>query len=185
MTHFSLSTSLGAFAVASLLGITVPAWVNANEVTPPVLMAQRQTLTEAQVKNLLATLRTAEDAEDIEQLKSLLAPFIVSEITVESGANSTTQVMEGISSHSQLWEAIYRLIESQDLLNEKTEIRFVDDGKMAVVTRFSVETLTLTDQRQMMALAKDVIRIALIDGEPKIVSVKTNGWLESRPSDEE
>ncbi len=179
MSFFCLPVRLGAIAILTLIS---PVAV-AQSLTPPVTFAQAQTLLDEEtVESLMEQVKAAEYAEDVDQLASFLAPFVFSEITVESGDRRITQTMEGAEAHEATWRKVYAQIKEQELLNEKINIRIVEDGQLAIVTRFSVETLTLEDQRQMMAMAKEVVRVALIGGKPKIISVNTSGWLEERPS---
>jgi hypothetical protein len=129
----------------------------------------------------MAQIRQAEAAEDVETLMSFLAPFVVSDVTVESGNQRTTRTIEGLSAHRDILQNSYGRSASKEVLNEKMTVRFDDDGNIAVVTRYTIQTADLTDNRRVVSMAKDVIRFALVDGQPKVISVVTDGWSEPRP----
>ena len=78
-------------------------------------------------------------------------------------------------------QASYDKRVSNEILNETIGVRFDDDGNIAVVTRYTIETLELTDNQRLMSMGKDVIRFALVDGQPKVISVMVDGWSEARP----
>lgn len=136
---------------------------------------------EPQILDLMAQIRQAEAAEDVDTLMSFLAPFVVSEVTVESGEQRTARTIEGLSAHREILKNSYDRSLSKEILNEKMSVRFDDDGNIAVVTRYTIQTADLTDDRRVVSMAKDVIRFALVDGQPKVISVVTDGWSEPRP----
>ena len=51
-----------------------------------------------------------------------------------------------------------------------------------MVTRIIVEEFTTSDGREFFSSATDTFRFAWIDDQPMIVSAKSQGWIEERPS---
>lgn len=143
--------------------------------------AQPPALNEDQILALMKQISEAEAKEDVDTLMSFLAPFVVSDVTVQSGNQRTTRTVEGLSAHRQMLQSSYDQRVSNEILNENMQVDFDDDGNIAIVTRYSIETFQLKDDREFISMAKDVIRFALVDGQPKIISVVVDGWSEERP----
>jgi hypothetical protein len=173
------------FLAIAVLGInTLPSPAQSVQSPRPVPLELSQappSFNEAQILDLMTKINQAEAAEDVETLVSLLAPFVVSEVTVESGDQTTTRIIEGISAHREILTNSYARSRSKEVLDEKMSVRFDADGNIATVTRYSIETADLTDNRRMVSMGKDTIRFALVEGQPKIISVVTDGWSEERP----
>lgn len=180
---FSLNTpSLIAASVLSSCLLALPITVQAAE---PLIHAQASStingLTEANVLQAMKKISEAEKKEDINTLLSFLVPYGVSEVTVESQGNSITRNLEGVEAHRAMLEKTYQRIKSREILNEHQTIRFTPDGQLAIVTRTTVEKLTGEDGKKFIAGGIDTLRFAWIDNQPKLVSVKSQGWLEERP----
>lgn len=173
---------LMAIAVVGLCATPLRAESPLSSVSLPQKVAQADAmLTEAQVLALMETIQQAEAAEDIDTLMSFLAPFVVSEVTVQTGNQRVTRTLEGLSAHREMLKSSYDRREGNEVLDEKMSVRFDDDGNIAVVTRYNLETVSLDDNRKFVSMAKDIIRFALVDGQPKVISVTVDGWSEERP----
>jgi hypothetical protein len=182
MKFTGLPSLLLAIALGGINAVPIQAAsVTASLRVPMELTQAPPSFNETQILALMAQISQAEAAEDVDTLMSFLAPFVVSEITVESGDQRTTRTVEGLSAHRDILKKSYDRSVSKEILNEKMSVRFDDDGNIAVVTRYTIETTDLTDDRRFISMAKDVIRFALVDGQPKVISVVTDGWSEPRP----
>ncbi len=179
----SLNTlSLIAASVFSSCLLTLPSAVQAIEPTANSIVSRPTSgLTEANVLQAMKKISEAEANEDINTLLSFLVPYGVSEITVESQGNSVTRSLEGIEAHRAMLEQTYQRIKSRETLNERQTIRFTPDGQLAIVTRTTIEKLTGEDGKNFIAGGIDTLRFAWIDNQPKLVSIKSQGWLEERP----
>jgi hypothetical protein len=173
---------LMAIAVAFFCTTPLKAESPLSSVSSLQELAQANTmLTEAQVLAVMETIQQAEAAEDIDTLMSFLAPFVVSEVTVQTGNQRVTRTLEGLSAHREMLKNSYDRREANEVLNETINVHFDDDGNIAVVTRYNLETTDLEDDRKLVSMAKDIIRFALVDGQPKVISVTVDGWSEERP----
>ena len=77
----------------------------------------------------------------------------------------------------------FALVKEREILNDYMTVRITPDGKIATVTRVIFENLTTKDEQKFMVSGTDIIRFALIDNQPKIISIKSQGWLEPRPTE--
>ncbi|MFM1843264.1 MAG: hypothetical protein RLZZ490_2006 [Cyanobacteriota bacterium] len=182
MKFIGFKPLLLAIAVSALCANPINAESPLPLVSPPQEVAQTETaFDEKQILALMDQIKQAEKAEDVETLMSFLAPFVVSEVTVQTGNQSITRTIEGLSAHRAMLKASYDQREANEVLNENINVRFDDDGHIAVVTRYNLETTELSDNRKLVSMAKDVIRFALVNGQPKVISVMVDGWSEERP----
>lgn len=139
------------------------------------------TLSEEGVRQMMAKIEQAEQQEDIKALMSFLAPFIVSEITVTSDDQTVTRTLEGLSDHQNLLQQSYNRVAKREVLEKNTQIRLTEDGQLAIVKRRSLRDVTTEDKQKFISFSQDTIRVAMIGGQPKIVSISSEGWLEDRP----
>lgn len=155
----------------------------AAEPVPTQLTAQSSSqLNEENVGEVMAAIAQAESNKDIEALLKFLVPFAISEVTVESQGKSITASLEGIEAHRQLLEFTFKKVTKKEPINEHTTIRITPDGQLATVTRLIVEELVTDDGREFISSGTDIFRLAWIDGRPMVISAKSQGWLEERPS---
>lgn len=138
-------------------------------------------LTEENVLQAMKTINAAEKKEDINTLLKFLVPYGVSEVTVESQGNSITRNLEGVEAHRIMLENTFKRVKDRAVLNERQTIRFTPDGQLAIVTRTSTEKLTTEDGQQFISAGTDTFRFAWVDNQPKVISTKSQGWLEERP----
>lgn len=147
----------------------------------PLLAQANAALSEEKILSIMEQIQRAEAEEDVEALMAFLAPFVVSQVSVDSGNQRTRRTIEGLGAHRNILQASYNRSRSTEQLSERMYVRFDDDGNIAIVTRYTMETANLTDNQRIISMGKDIIRFALVDGEPKIISVVTDGWSEERP----
>ena len=166
------TTGMAMFPMESLAG-GQPRTIIAAETTGE--------LTEAKIREVMAVIEKAEKEEDIETLLTTLAPFAVSEVAVEVEEQGITRTVEGIEAHRQLLEQTFALIEKREPINQFMSIRFTADNQVAIVTRFVLEALTTTKGKSFYSSGTDIFRFAWLDGRPRIISTKSQGWIEERP----
>ena len=162
--------------------LIMPASVRANEFTSAQLLVQSTSqLTEDKIRQTMAAIEKAESSEDIEELLKFLAPFAISEVSVEYQESSITKSIEGIEAHRTFLESSFELVEDRGIINDYMSVRITPDGQLAVVKRIIVEEITTSDGREFLSSATDTFRFAWIDNQPMIVSTKSQGWIEERP----
>ncbi|MEB3310560.1 MAG: hypothetical protein VKJ02_10025 [Snowella sp.] len=174
--------NLVALGFLSSCLLTLPNAVQA--IDPPAntsLSQPKSGLTEANVLKAMEKITEAEKKEDINTLLSFLVPYGVTEITVESQGNSVTRNIEGIEAHRTMLENTYQRVKNREVLNERQTIRFTPDGQLAIVTRTTIKNVVGEDGKQFISGGIDTLRFAWIDNQPKLVSIKSQGWLEERP----
>jgi Arc/MetJ family transcription regulator len=137
-------------------------------------------LTEENVAQAMKAIGEAEKKEDVDKLLTFLVPYGVSEVTVESQGNSITRSLEGVDAHRQMLEKTFKRVKNREILNERQTIRFTPDGELAIVTRATIEKLTTEDGKQFISAGTDTFRFAWVDNQPKVISTKSQGWLEER-----
>ncbi|BFM38422.1 hypothetical protein [Synechocystis sp. LKSZ1] len=149
----------------------------------PIAQATSNTnaLSEEAIRQMMAKIEQAEQKEDIKTLMSFLAPFIVSEITVTTDEQTTTRTLEGLGEHQDLLQSSYNRVAKREVLEKNTQIRLTEDGQLAIVKRRSLRDVTTEDKKKFLSFSEDTIRVAMIGGQPKIVSIRSEGWLEERP----
>ncbi|HAC65433.1 MAG TPA: hypothetical protein DCF68_18360, partial [Cyanothece sp. UBA12306] len=94
--------------------------------------------------------------------------------------NKVTTTLEGIEEHRQLLEKNFKLIKNRETIDEYVKVKISPDGQIATATRMFVEKINLEDGRQFFTSGTDIFRFAWIDNQPKIISTKTQGWVEEK-----
>ena len=176
------SLTLLTISVISSCVLSLPHRVMAAEPSMASSVETSSKLTEENVLQAMKEISAAEKKEDINTLLGFLVPYGVSEVTVESQGNSITRNLEGVDAHRQMLEKTFKRIKNRDILNERQSVRFTPDGQLAIVTRTTIEKLTTEDGKQFISAGTDTFRFAWIDNQPKVVSTKSQGWLEERPN---
>jgi hypothetical protein len=174
------SLALLTLGVISSCVLALPHRVIAAEPTKTSSVETSSKLTEENVSQAMKAIAEAEKKEDIDTLLMFLVPYGVSEVTVESQGNSITRNLEGVDAHREMLEKTFKRVKNRDILNERQTIRFTPDGQLAIVTRSTIEKLTTEDGKQFISAGTDTFRFAWIDNQPKVISIKSQGWLEER-----
>lgn len=166
------------------LVVATPAITLAQPLNSPLLIAQEiKELDEEMIRQAMEAINEAENREDIDAMLKFLVPFSISEITVEYKGNILTTNLEGINAHRRMLKNTFALVKEREILNDYMTVRITPDGKIATVTRVIFENLTTKDEQKFMVSGTDILRFALIDNQPRIISVKSQGWLEPRPTE--
>jgi hypothetical protein len=176
------SLTLLTLGVISSCVLVLPHRVIAAEPTKTSSVETASKLTEENISQAMKAIAEAEKKEDIDTLLMFLVPYGVSEVTVESQGNSITRNLEGVEAHREMLEKTFKRVKNREILNERQTIRFSPDGQLAIVTRATIEKLTTEDGKQFISAGTDTFRFAWIDNQPKVISTKSQGWLEERPA---
>ena len=177
--HSLTLLTLGAISSCVL---ALPHQVRAAEPTKTSSVETSSKLTEENVSQAMKAIAEAENKEDIDAILMFLVPYGVSEVTVESEGNSITRNVEGVDAHRQMLETTFKRVKNREVLNERQTIRFSPDGQLAIVTRATIKKLTTEDGKQFISAGTDTFRFAWVDNQPKVISTKSQGWLEERPA---
>lgn len=176
-----LSTLLALGLSSSfLLLLTVPTQAQNLAQAKPVAASSAE-LTEASIRQVLSQLEKAEQGEDIVTMMSFVAPFAVSQVTVESDGTRVRRILEGGEDHRQALERSFKRVADRKILENKAQVRISKDGKLAIVTRNIWKEVTTEEKQNFFSFSRDSIHFALVDNQPKIVSIFSDGWLEERP----
>jgi len=176
------SLTLLTLGVISSCVLVLPHQVTAAEPSITSSSQSSSKLTEENISQAMKAIAEAEKKEDIDTLLMFLVPYGVSEVTVESQGNSITRNLEGVDAHREMLEKTFKQVKSREILNERQTIRFTPDGQLAIVTRSTIEKLTTEDGKQFISAGTDTFRFAWVDNQPKVISTKSQGWLEERPA---
>ena len=174
------SLTLLTLGVISSCVLVLPHRVIAAETTKTSSVETSSKLTEENISQAMKAIAEAEKKEDIDTLLMFLVPYGVSEVTVESQGNSITRNLEGVDAHREMLEKTFKRVKNREVLNERQTIRFSPDGQLAIVTRSTIEKLTTEDGKQFISAGTDTFRFAWVDNQPKVISTKSQGWLEER-----
>jgi len=174
------SLTLLTLGVISSCVLALPHRVIAAEPTKTSSVETSSKLTEENVSQAMKAIAEAEKKEDIDAILMFLVPYGVSEVTVESEGNSITRNVEGVDAHRQMLETTFKRVKNREVLNERQTIRFSPDGQLAIVTRATIEKLRTEDGKQFISAGTDTFRFAWVDNQPKVISTKSQGWLEER-----
>ncbi|MGK7881008.1 MAG: hypothetical protein AB4060_13040 [Crocosphaera sp.] len=181
---FNLFKPLLIANVITGLTVTIPVITYAQTPNPRILIAQEtKELDEEMIRQAMDAINEAENREDIDAMLKFLAPFSISEITVEYKGNILTTNLEGVNAHRRMLKDTFALVKQRETINDYMTVRITPDGQVGVVTRVIFENLTTKDDQSFIVSGTDIIRFAIINNQPKIISVKSQGWLEPRPTE--
>ncbi|MBE9169096.1 hypothetical protein IQ238_16755, partial [Pleurocapsales cyanobacterium LEGE 06147] len=145
------------------------------------LVAQTQgQLSEENIRQTLEAIQKAQKAKDIEGVLQYVAPFVYSEVTVESNERTLTVNLAGKDEHRELLEKTFAQIQESKALNRQIEISVTPDGQMGTATISTVKEIATQDGRRFFSSSTDTIRFGWIDEHPEIVSMTIKGWLSER-----
>lgn len=139
-------------------------------------------LTEAEIEKALASLQTATDKEDIEGVLKLMAPFVYTELILETDNGSQTQYFEGTEENRLLLKETFARIQEREDLGSQTRIRISPDGTMGIATVSSVRGLTTQDGKRFLSVGDNTFRFGRVGNRLMLVSVTIEGRLSPRPS---
>ncbi|MFM7579746.1 MAG: hypothetical protein ACKO5Q_22790, partial [Microcystaceae cyanobacterium] len=53
--------------------------------------------------------------------------------------------------------------------------------QLAIATRMTTKELTSKEGQRFISSGTDIFRIAWVNNQPKVISIKSQGWIEERP----
>lgn len=159
----------------------MPALVAPKPQSSVQLVAQTSNqLSQDSINKILKEIQAAQQQKDVEGVLKFVAPFVVSNITVESGRKQVTMELEGKDEHRQLLKETFDGIKQSEIVNQRIIINLYQDGQLGIAKVFTVKKITSKDGKQFFSSSNDTIRFALIDNQPMIVSMSIDGWLAER-----
>jgi len=170
--------------VFSLALTAIPSSVEAIPVVSSTKVAQASTqITEANVQAVVNQLQAARVSEDIEGTLKLLAPFAVTDVTVQAGNGITTVIthLEGAAAHRQMLQQSFGQVQSRKILKNYVTINLVSDD-LGIAKIYQIENLETHDGKSFVSASETILRLGRVDGQVLITSATVEGWISERPS---
>jgi hypothetical protein len=143
--------------------------------------SQSKKISEEQVKQLIENITKAGKKKDVEEISKYLAPFIYSEITVKTESASETIELNGIGEHQQYLKSEYQQVKETEELSESWQIDISADEQMAFVKRTRLVGVTTSDGRKLLISSDAKARLAIVEGELKVISMEEVAEVDLRP----
>lgn len=139
-----------------------------------------ETITEADVTQLLEKVEKALDENNFKEALKYVAPFIYSQITIKT--DSITQIIElnGVEEHRIYLEKRAQKIK-QEKIRDYDQINILPGEKMAIINSVSTRSITDEKGRRLFVIGEGKVRLGIIDGELKIISTEEIGDVDLRP----
>lgn len=151
--------------------------------SPSSLLAAKPTpsLNEENVRQVLTAIDKAIAQKDLEGVLKFVAPFVRTELTVESSAGTQITALDGKDELRDLLKVIYARIKNTNVVNQQIKIDITAGGELGIATITTVEALTTENGDRYYASSTDTFRFAWLNDRPTIVSLAIKGWLAQRP----
>jgi ketosteroid isomerase-like protein len=164
--------------------IAMPAIANPNPSSVRLLAVQpANQLTEENIRQVLTAIDKALTQKDLEGVLKFVAPFVYTEVTVESSEGTQVTPLEGKDELRNLLKAIYARIKNSNVVNQQTKIDITASGELGVATITTIEAIATEDGNRYYASSTDTLRFAWLNNQPTIVSMTIKGWLAERPAE--
>ncbi|WP_156119773.1 hypothetical protein [Leptolyngbya sp. KIOST-1] len=140
-------------------------------------------LTEANVQTVLDRLQAARDSRDVEGTLSLIAPFAVTVVTVESGngLSTVTTRLEGVEAHRQMLEQTFGQVQRRESLRNYVAIDIIDDN-FGIAKIYQMENFETSAGEMLIAASQTVLRLGRVNGQVLVTSATVDGWISPRPT---
>jgi hypothetical protein len=163
--------------------VAMPAIANPKPQAPPLLVAQPSgQLTEENIRQVLTEIESALTKKNIEDVLKFVAPFVYSEVTVESNDRTLVTRLEGKAELRDLLKEIFTRTRESKVMERQTKIKITSDGQLGIATITTVKEIATLDKKRYFESSTDTIRFAWLDNQPTIVAVTIKGWLAERPA---
>jgi ketosteroid isomerase-like protein len=175
------------FVIYLLSGGMLVRPVIANPEPPsPILLADQSAnqLTEGNIRQVLATIDKSINQKDIEGVLKFVAPFVYSEITVESNEGTQITSLDGKDEFRDLLQAIYARVKNSNMVNQQIKIDITAGGELGIAKITTMTALTTEAGNRYYASSTDTFRFAWLNNQPTIVSMTIKGWLAERPAEQ-
>jgi molybdopterin-binding protein len=176
----------GMVAVCLLSGgmMVMPAIANPEPPTAILLAAQPVgPLTEENIRPVLTAMGNALTQKEMDGVLKFVAPFVHTEVTVESSEGTQITSFEGKEGLRDLLQAIYARIKNSTVVNQQIKIDITAGGEVGIATISTVEAITTENGNRYYSSSTDTLRFAWLNNQPTIVSMTINGWLAERPAE--
>ena len=165
--------------------VAIPHVVNASSLdfnNSEILLSQNtNVLTKEQITEIMQTIEQAEKEENLTSLLNFLAPYILSNISIESDNKTVITSLQGKKEHEYYLNNSFQNVKEREYIDSYSTIRVTEDGQMALVTRIRATSLLSETGEKYLSMSTDKIRFALVDNQPKIINIDVKGWLEQVP----
>ena len=176
----------GIFVICLLSGgmIVMPAIANPEPPSSILLAVQPSNqLTEENIRQVLGAIDKAITQKDMEGVLKFVAPFVYTEVTVESNEGTFITPVEGKDGLRDLLKAIYARIKDSNVVNQQTKIEITSSGELGVAHITTLEAIATEDGNRYYASSTDTLRFAWLNNQPTLVSMTIKGWLAERPAE--
>lgn len=155
---------------------------NSNTHNTNKIIAQNMSqLTEEKVLEIIKVIEKAESEKDVDTILNFLAPFVTSSITVETKETTITRKLEGKQAHQTFLINTFNTVKEREEINSYLTVTASADDEVITVSRLHLRELTTENGKSFLSSSNDVIRFALVNNQPMIVSITVQGWMEERP----
>lgn len=162
----------------------MPAIANPSFPFSTLLAAQpSDQLTEENIRPVLTALSKALTQKEVDGVLKFVAPFVHTEVTVESSEGIQITSLEGKEGLRDLLKAIYTRIKDSTVVNQQIKIDITAEGDLGIATITTVEAITTENGNRYYSSSTDTLRFAWLNNQPTIVSMKIKGWLAERPTE--
>jgi ketosteroid isomerase-like protein len=180
---FALSLLWGG--IVAVPAIATPKIASPNLPTSSKIAAQPSSqptgqLTEENIRQVLTAIDKAINQKDLDTVLKFVAPFVYTEVTVESSLGTLTTPLEGKDELRDLLKIIYARVKESSVVNQQIKIDVRANGELAVANVTTVEALTTAEGNRYYASSTDTFRFAWLNNQPTIVSITIRGWLAER-----
>lgn len=176
-----IALSVLAFGLATA---AMPLSVKAMPGASSLLVAQTNTqLTEESVEAVVSQLQAARANQDVEAFLELLAPFVVTVVTVEAGngLSTVTTRLEGVDAHRQMLEQSFSQVQNRASLENDVTIDVIDEN-FGIAKIYQMENFETSEgEEAWIAASQTVLRLGRVDGQVLVTSATVDGWIAARP----
>jgi len=150
---------------------------------PPVITAQvSNQLSEKQISQILKDIEKAYQDKNITGISKYIASFASATVLYKASQISSSFDFIGKDEIVNYLDLILQKIQERKVIEQRVSIQIMEDGQLAIVKVRTVKEVTTTDGKKYYSSGLDVVHFALIDHQPMIVFVKTEGWIAEHPA---
>ena len=159
-----------------------PAVYAQPEATPQTEAKQDNGLTEAKITEVLKAIEQAEEKKDVLGMSKFLAPFVSADIMLKTAHSSNLTELVGKDQLVNFVNYAWKNIQARKNIQRQVNIEILEDGQFAIATVRTIREVSKTDGKQYYSSTENIIHFAMMNNQPMIVLVKTEGWLGERPN---
>lgn len=184
MQIMTLFRGMVAICLLSAGVIATPAIAKPETSFSTLLAAQASNqLTEENIRPVLTAIGNALSQKEIEAVLKFVAPFVHTELTVESREGTQFISLEGKEELRDLLKVIYARLKNSNVINQQVKIDITSGGELGIATITTVEAITTENGSRYYSSSTDTLRFAWLNNQPTLVSMTIKGWLAERPAE--